>query len=158
MERQYVCRIRSRISSSDLKFWPSTVRAVRLPVTGVVGNRFVCLARRLSPSTDTLCQIISMQSELLVYVPNAFTPGNDGLNDLLTPSVLGLLQSTYHFQVFDRWGHIVFESYTVGEGWNGSFQNGTHYVQEDVYLWRIEGQDVRSADVVTLQGHVTVVR
>ena len=119
----------------------------------------VCLqTTNMFGCTDTLCQTISMESELLVYVPNAFTPDNDGLNDLLTPSVLGLLPSTYHFQVFDRWGHVVFESYTVGEGWNGSFQNGTHYVQEDVYLWRIEGQDVRSADVVTLQGHVTVVR
>ena len=119
----------------------------------------VCLqTTNMFGCTDTLCQTISMQSELLVYVPNAFTPDNDGLNDLLTPSVLGLLQSTYHFQVFDRWGHIVFESYTVGEGWNGSFQNGSHYVQEDVYLWRIEGQDVKGADVVTLQGHVTVVR
>jgi gliding motility-associated-like protein len=119
----------------------------------------VCLqATNAFGCTDTLCQDVPMISELLVYVPNAFTPDNDGLNDLFTPSVLGILPNTYVFKVFDRWGHVVFETREIGQGWNGSFQNGGYYVQEDVYIWQIEGQDVRNAEIQVFQGHVTVVR
>ena len=108
--------------------------------------------------TDTICYSLVMESELLVYVPNAFTPDNDGINDLLIPSVAGIVPSTYVFRVVDRWGHVVFETNEIGQGWDGSFKDGAYYVQEDVYIWQIEGQDIRSADVVTLVGHLTVIR
>jgi gliding motility-associated-like protein len=57
-----------------------------------------------------------------VYVPNAFTPGNqDGVNDVFR--IFGTAIKTIDFKVFNRWGEKVFESNTQEKTWDGSFKN-----------------------------------
>jgi gliding motility-associated-like protein len=55
-----------------------------------------------------------------LYVPSAFTPNNDGKNDLLKPFLLGNVKQ-YKFQIFNRWGQLVFETSDLTKGWNGNF-------------------------------------
>lgn len=67
------------------------------------------------------------------YIPVAFTPNNDGLNDFYYPIIGGRI-NRYHFTIYNRWGEIVFDSKVPGKGWdgklNGISQNG------DVFVWR----------------------
>lgn len=107
---------------------------------------------------DTLCQFLVMQSELLIHVPNAFTPDNDGLNDVFLPVVVGIAFEDYVFRIWDRWGNLVFISEIPGEAWIGDFENGSHYTQNDVYVWQIEARDLATDEVKTFYGHVTQVR
>ncbi|RYY90220.1 MAG: T9SS type B sorting domain-containing protein, partial [Chitinophagaceae bacterium] len=58
-----------------------------------------------------------------VYLPNAFTPGKDGRNDLFRPLVRGWLDQ-YSFSIYNRWGQRVFYSSVPGQGWDGTF-NGS---------------------------------
>lgn len=85
-------------------------------ITQFVENEFACTAE--------------FDAEVLVrgylfYMPNAFTPNNDGHNDVIKPVLKGI--ETYQIKIFDRWGKIVFSSDDPYEGWDG---NG---VSEGVY-------------------------
>jgi gliding motility-associated-like protein len=56
----------------------------------------------------------------LTFVPNAFTPNNDGANDVLY--VRGQFIETFDLKIYDRWGELVFETQDKSQGWDGSFK------------------------------------
>ena len=61
----------------------------------------------------------------LVYIPNAFTPNSDGLNEVFKPEIscFETLKS-YKMHVYDRWGNIIFQSSDYAAGWNGRDNKG----------------------------------
>ncbi|MBN2681446.1 MAG: gliding motility-associated C-terminal domain-containing protein [Bacteroidales bacterium] len=63
--------------------------------------------------TDLVCD------EPFIYVPNAFSPNGDGINDMLY--VYGDMLEEIHFMVFNRWGQIVFETKDASKGWDGNY-------------------------------------
>jgi gliding motility-associated-like protein len=78
-----------------------------------------------------------------LYVPNAFTPNDDHLNELFLAKGEGI--TSFDMKIFDRWGNLIFASDNLNDGWNGKIQGG-HYLlkadgkepaQEDVYIWEI---------------------
>jgi gliding motility-associated-like protein len=82
-----------------------------------------------------------------LYMPSAFSPDGDGLNDILIPKGTGWLFNDYLFEVYDRWGQKVFHTSNVSEGWTGGFRKnnnlpGTYLADKnDVYVWRIKVRD-----------------
>jgi len=60
-----------------------------------------------------------------VYIPNAFTPNSDGLNEVFKPEIscFETLKS-YKMHVYDRWGNIIFQSSDYAAGWNGRDNKG----------------------------------
>ena len=91
-----------------------------------------------------------------IYVPNAFTPDNDGVNDAFFVS--GVDPRGYRLEVFDRWGELVFRSEDPGEVWQGNLQvgDGEHFVPNGVYLWRLR-HEMRDGPRWA-EGHVTLIR
>ena len=79
------------------------------------------------------------EMELQLYVPNAFSPNNDGLNDAFRPLGQAFGAQDYLFQVFNRWGEVVFSSTNPDEGWLGQDQrnDGLHYVKDGTYAWSV---------------------
>lgn len=67
-----------------------------------------------------------------IYFPNIFSPNKDGINEIFRPLVFGNL-SQYHFQIFNRWGQLVFESSDYAKGWNGTLGGTEQPV--GVYAW-----------------------
>ena len=61
--------------------------------------------------------------ERCLVIPNAFTPNNDGLNDLIVPVVNGCRVDSIMFKIYNRWGEIVYETTQLGKGWNGVYKN-----------------------------------
>ena len=99
----------------------------------------------------------------IIYVPNAFTPNNDGKNDIFQPVLSGDCWLWYEFFVFNRWGKKVFESDYPGDIWRGDINTkwgqkpGKTYCADGVYFWIIRGQ--KRGDVwVELTGTVTLLR
>ncbi|XZF16371.1 gliding motility-associated C-terminal domain-containing protein [Chitinophagaceae bacterium MMS25-I14] len=91
-----------------------------------------------------------------VWLPDAFTPNNDGRNDIFhiitdNPNVLVITLS-----VFDRWGGLVFVSNMNNDGWDGTI----HGRQADVgtYFWMLRYKILGSEEVYSKKGDVTVVR
>lgn len=88
------------------------------------------------------------------YVPNAFTPNGDGLNDVFRPIPVGM-RSTDYFRVFNRIGQLVFESHTFMEGWDGTFKGKK--ADQGTYVWAIKGYDVNGRPV-EMKGTVILLR
>ncbi len=107
---------------------------------------------------DVTTDVLTVQPEMLMYIPNAFTPDGDGLNDLWGPVMQNVDPDNYHITVFDRFGGLIFESSTLGQKWNGSVNGGDHYVKAGVYIWMIETKNSITLEEVEFKGTVTVVR
>jgi gliding motility-associated-like protein len=89
-----------------------------------------------------------------VFVPTAFSPNGDGLNDLLKPIGIGFRQINY-FRVFNRWGQPVFYGTHFNEGWDGSYQG--HKSDVGTYYWVLSITD-RFGNEQLLKGNSTLVR
>lgn len=88
-----------------------------------------------------------------IFVANIFSPNNDGINDILLPSINAQLPvSSYSFQVYNRWGSLVYSSSDINNGWDGRF-NGRPSAQS-VYLWSIEYTLENSDDAIRETGEV----
>ncbi|MFZ9387077.1 MAG: PKD domain-containing protein [Chitinophagaceae bacterium] len=89
-----------------------------------------------------------------VFVPTAFTPNNDGLNDVVRPIAVGIRNINY-FAVYNRWGERVFYTTTNKHGWNGIY-NGRPQAS-GVYVWMLQAIDY-TGKAIFLKGTVTLIR
>lgn len=78
-------------------------------VTGIFSNG--CITKDTIIVSERLCIDD-------IYFPAAFSPNNDGLNDIFQPIVYKALLA-FHFEIYDRWGKKIFETSDVNKGWNG---------------------------------------
>jgi gliding motility-associated-like protein len=108
--------------------------------------------------SDTAYQVITVKDVVIIYIPNTFTPNDDGLNDLFIPQLTAGFDRNdgYEFNIYNRWGEIIFQSTQALEGWDGTF-NGSP-VQNGTYIWTIRFKDSMSNKIYDYNGHVNVVR
>jgi gliding motility-associated-like protein len=88
-----------------------------------------------------------------IFVPTAFTPNHDGLNDILKAISVGIREFK-GLHVYNRWGQLVFQTVNEARGWDGMF-NGT--LQNGVFVWRAEGTDY-NGNIIKRKGTVLVIR
>ena len=81
--------------------------------------------------TDTAYTLI--QGPALFYVPTAFSPNNDGINDAFR--IYGAQIESFNLHIVDRWGGEVFSTSSFDEVWTGAVQGGTHYAANGIYHW-----------------------
>lgn len=98
---------------------------------------------------------IVVRGEYGIYVPNAFTPDADGLNDGFSPAGFGISDRDYVFKIYDRWGEMIFETYTKFEPWFGDYKG--KLVPNDVYIWQLSFKDINGVSR-TETGRVSVVK
>ncbi|MCE9540056.1 MAG: gliding motility-associated C-terminal domain-containing protein [Bacteroidetes bacterium] len=89
---------------------------------------------------DTTYQKVFIGPDVAFYIPNAFSPNNDGINDTFFPK--GIFISQYEMTIFDRWGNSVFFSDDFYKPWDGKANYGTENAQPDVYIYVIKGTDI----------------
>jgi gliding motility-associated-like protein len=80
-----------------------------------------------------------------IYVPPAFTPNGDGTNDVLKPILVGI-SSFHYFNVYNRWGNLIFTTQDPNYGWDGRFKGVPQPVE--TYLWIAEGVDMNGKKIV----------
>ena len=81
-------------------------------------------------------QVVKINKNIVIYVPNAFTPNNDALNDLLRPFMIGIKELKF-FRIFNRWGELIYETQDPKKGWDGRFKGNP--VQAQTLVWMLEG-------------------
>lgn len=67
-----------------------------------------------------------------VYVPTAFSPNNDGKNDIIRPIVLGIVKK-FQFTIYNRWGQLIFQVSEIGKGWDGKIAGVLQ--DPNVFIW-----------------------
>jgi gliding motility-associated-like protein len=128
------------------------------PSIADLGYRVCLEASTDQGCTDVTCREIYIPGELIVYVPTAFTPDGDGINEVFKPIVSGFREGSFSFRVFNRWGEELFYTTDPAAHWMGEVRGGGHYAQNDTYVWVLEVQDAYSADKRRFTGHVTLIR
>lgn len=91
---------------------------------------------------DSYTMIIDVIAEFSLFIPNAFTVNEDGLNEKFLVKGMGLQENTFEMYIYDRWGRCVYESRNIYDGWDGSIGSTPPIkTQEGVYLYRINVKD-----------------
>ena len=87
------------------------------------------------------------------FVPNAFSPNGDGLNDLI--NVHGRCIATFNLQIFDRWGEKIFETSSLNESWDGSFRG--QKMDTGVFVYKADGVSI-TGESFKFKGNITLIR
>lgn len=98
---------------------------------------------------------INVKTEYNTYFPNAFSPNNDGNNDVFR--ALGDIDKVKNFKLFiyDRWNNKIFETYDVLSGWDGSYEKGVSPLDVFIYYSEVE---FHSGHKKELKGSITIVQ
>ncbi|MCU0421369.1 MAG: PKD domain-containing protein [Bacteroidia bacterium] len=115
----------------------------------VVFNEFNCT------DSSTVINAITVDDAATIFVPTAFTPDGNNVNDVFIPVYTGINLEGYEFRVYDRWGKLVFKTNNPYEAWNG--ETGGRACASDVYVWIVEGSFV-SGNKFIREGNVTLLR
>jgi len=130
---------------SSLNFLPITKPGTySLTVTNV----YTCF------STDSFHVTLKCPTNL--WLPTAFTPNGDGINDFFLP--IGYNITEFHMKIFNRWGQLVFSTDDADKGWNGYSNGVPAEMGAFVYYVAWAGFQDGVSKGGTLQGNVTLIR
>jgi gliding motility-associated-like protein len=106
--------------------------------------------------SDTISKYVVIEDDFSFYIPNAFTPDENNLNDYFYPVMRGYTDKNYVFMIFDRWGELIFKTNdTESKGWDGYYKN--QLCKDDAYTWRVYVTDKRSKGH-EFTGHVVLMK
>ena len=104
---------------------------------------------------DTAYQTVYIEPSFLFYIPNAFTPNDDGINDSFSGK--GIFIKKYEMSIFDRWRNLIFFTDDINKPWDGTANHGSEIAQRDEYVYLINVTGINKLSY-TYKGLVTLVR
>jgi len=116
-------------------------------ITLIASNTFGC--------KDTAIEKLLIEPEFNFYIPNAFTPDNDGLNDIFT--AVGEAIDSFDMLIFDRWGELIYETSSLEKGWDGTAKSSSEISMEGVYVYKIRIKDWQGVNHKFV-GHVSLIK
>ncbi len=106
---------------------------------------------------DTTSELICIDPDVTLYVPNAFSPNGDESNEIFIPQGIGIDPNQFEMWIFDRWGNMIFYTDDLNKGWNGKVQGSDEVCQIDTYVWKIKAVDLMGKKH-NLLGRVSIVK
>ena len=100
-------------------------------IVQVVENQFGCM--------DSVERYIKVNPGYRIYIPNSFSPNNDGTNDFFT--VYGEEITDFEIVIFNRWGQQIYRSFDLSNGWDGTSALSENKVPQGVYLYMVKATD-----------------
>jgi gliding motility-associated-like protein len=97
-----------------------------------------------------------MREDFVLWVPNSFTPNGDEFNNLLRAYAEGIDDYNFSFQIFNRWGELIWETKDIEQGWDGTY-NGV-VCQDGTYTWKIVVKDIYTDERRDFVGHVNLLK
>ena len=96
----------------------------------------------------------------MVFVPNSFSPNDDGLNDVFFPVLSGfnLNEIQYEFGIYNRYGERIFYSQDPEQAWIGNAFGNEYYAQIDGYTWTLRIITSSFSEPIELTGSVVIIR
>lgn len=106
---------------------------------------------------DTLYKTLDVEPLIRYFIPNAFTPNEDGKNDSFFGK--GVLEGITNFDlsIWNRWGELVFQTNDPTAGWNGRLNNNGKHMQNGVYVYLVSFLGPRR-DKFQYKGYATLIR
>jgi len=107
---------------------------------------------------DTAYQYVNIDPLETLYVPNAFTPGDNNKNDTFRPYGEGLDLESYDMKIYDKWGRLVWQTGSMGQVWDGTEMDSGNPVPVGTYVYQITFRDFSDLDRNNVVGSVIVIR
>ena len=102
--------------------------------------RVYLIAKNINGCIDTAKKSLCVVEDFNFYMPNSFTPNDNGVNDNFFPKGTGWETRDYLFEIYTRWGKKVFSTKVITEGWNGI--NSEEESPFSTYIWRVTIRDI----------------
>ena len=152
-------KLQAREFSGATYQWSPSIGLSRISVADPIFNHTAEQQYLINIITAAGCQVtdtllVRIFVEKKIYVPDYFTPNNDGKNDKMMPLLVGITRLT-NFRIWNRWGQLVYQTQKQGEGWDGIYQ-GVKQPME-TYLWIAEGLDI-DGKIISATGSFILVR
>jgi gliding motility-associated-like protein len=98
---------------------------------------------------------VHLYGSVIIYIPTAFTPNNDGLNDAF--EIVGRQIKSFELVIYNRWGDTVYSSSSFDDSWMGNVNGSDYFAPDGLYHWvmKVQGYDV---DAEELRGVVSLLR
>jgi gliding motility-associated-like protein len=107
----------------------------------------------------TACLDYIVTDAFYVYIPNAFTPDNDGINDVFSVQGTNIASDGFDLKIYNRWGEVVFETTNPEGYWMGEGSSAREYYSKDeVYVYRAVIKDLLTGNSYEFNGFVVLVR
>ena len=116
-------------------------------VTYTVTDSIGCMA--------TKQKLVNVYSSCYLDVPSAFTPNNDGLNDLFGP-LNAIKAEQLDFRIYNRWGQLLFQTHNWKSGWDGTYHNLPQ--PTGTYVWFLSYVDRDSKQRREMKGTAVLIR
>ncbi len=113
----------------------------------IVRNDYFCY--------DSIEKNIRVDFETGFFIPNCFTPDENGINDEFVPVFEGIKSEGYKMYIFNRNGMIVFETENPNEKWGGKIKG--EFAENTVYVYQIKYKTLKN-ESKTVRGTVTLLR
>ena len=140
----------------------STNEDVQYSVLDATGSTFeACLeVSNQYGCADSICYTIFVNREEMVFVPNSFSPNDDGINDVFYPVLSGfnLNEIQYEFGIYNRYGERIFYSQDPEQAWIGNAFGNEYYAQIDGYTWTLRIITSSFSEPNELTGSVVIIR
>ena len=105
---------------------------------------------------DSISLIVDVEPKVTFFMPNAFTPNNDGLNEFFMPGGFFRGIRDYQMTIWDRWGGLLFETNDINTGWDGRGKTGK-MSPSGVYVYHITFTAPRG-EPMEYKGFATIIR
>ena len=115
------------INSTDSEIAVSLEESGTYDVLRYVENDFGCY--------DEIIHSVQVDDIFSVFVPTAFTPNGDGLNDIFLAKGSGI--SNFEMKIYDRWGELVYVSENIEFGWDGKINHSSDVMENGTYMYHI---------------------
>ena len=117
--------------------------------------QIVMVAANEHQCTDTAYGEVHVGGAFTIYIPNAFSPNNDGRNDVFSASGIGYTQ--LQMLIFDRWGNLVFNQTSDNPAWQGENMFKSSICQQGVYVYKVIVKNIFDKQE-EFKGTVTLIR
>jgi len=159
------------LSEGDIETWEWTVSLpaeeiasmdqspeFSLPL-GVGGSYPVQLAVTSSNGcSDFINGVITVNELFNLFVPSAFTPNGDGINDVFQLQGTGIDVNNFQFDIFNRWGERVFSSTDPSQAWTGGVNGNEYYIPDGIYNYYISTNSLKSGERFEYKGTISIIR
>tara|TARA_B100001057_G_C22674969_1_gene881432 strand:+ start:133 stop:609 length:477 start_codon:yes stop_codon:yes gene_type:complete len=114
----------------------------------------VVAVRNQNEQITSTSNIVIVEKPYAIYAPNAFSPDGDGLNDVFNVTGQGIID--FEMEIFNRWGQMVFKSYTLEDKWDGTFRGKD--LPTGTYVYKIKIISYGENQKTVQSGTISLVR
>jgi gliding motility-associated-like protein len=106
--------------------------------------------------SDTISKLLIVESDVLSFIPNSFTPDGNEHNQTWKFYFNGIDEEKFDLYIFNRWGEMIWECHNPNDSWDGTYDGSP--VKEGVYVWKVDFGVINTDERRSINGFINLMR